>query len=98
HLLRSTENTSHFGKLANQLRCLFHTEPQHIGKGMPFEFYLQGRPIKAFASADFTGDIDIRQEVHLNGFITIAGTGFTASPSYIKGKTTRLVTSHLRFR
>ena len=46
---------------------------------------------------DFAGNIDIREELHLNFDDAVAMTSFAASALYIEAESSRLIPSHLGF-
>ena len=46
--------------------------------------------------ADFTRNVNVRQEVHLNGDSSIAGAILAAPALYVKAKATLLITTNLR--
>ena len=60
---------------------------------MPLVFDGLGLAVKAAARADFAGDPDIGEELHLHQVGTIAGAGFAAPAFDVKGKAARLITS-----
>ena len=46
--------------------------------------------------ADFAGDVDVRQEVHLDLYYTISLARFAPAAFYIEGKSSRRIAPHLR--
>ena len=57
---------------------------------------IQCLAVIALAVADFTRDIDIRQKMHLNLPDTVSLTRLAAAALHIKGKSSFLITTHLR--
>src|SRR5699024_6745070 len=69
---------------------------QYFGDIFALVQHFQGLTVIARAITDFTRDINVRQEVHLNlqGAVTLAG--LTAPAFNVKAKASRLITAHLR--
>lgn len=70
---------------------------QYVGNGLTLEAHFQRFAIVTLAMANLTRDIYIGQEVHLNGFVTVALAGFTTSAAYIERETSRLVSADFGF-
>ena len=61
-----------------------HGHFQHIINRLPPIFHLESFPIVSLAFADFTGNVDIRQKMHLDFQDAIALTRFAASAFDVK--------------
>ena len=46
----------------------------------------------------FARNLNVRQEIHLDGFVAVSATGLTAAPFHIKGETSRFIASYLGLR
>src|SRR3546814_19728277 len=57
---------------------VFHRHVQHVGDGHALELYFEGSAIVARSVADVAGDLEVRQEVHLDFQQAVALTGSAA--------------------
>ena len=57
--------------------------------------YLKGVPVVPVAAAGFAGDLDIREEVHLDLDEAVALAGFAPAALYIEAEPARVVAAHL---
>ena len=81
--------------MGKELIGLLHCHIQHIIDILSLIANLQGFPVIAFSVTNLAGHIDIRQEMHLNLYNTVSGTGLTASPLHIEGETSLGIASFL---
>jgi hypothetical protein len=65
---------------------------------MPPVLDIEGLPVIAAAPANITGNIDIREEVHLDFHDTITAASLTAPPLHIEGESARGIPPDLRLR
>ena len=59
---------------------------------------LQRLAVVAFALAHLAGNVNIRQEVHLDLELTVAAAGLAASAAHVEAEAPRVVASRLRVR
>ncbi len=70
---------THGWNCGEELSAFLNRHVENIGNRLAFELHFQRFAVVALAVTDITGDIDIRQEVHLNLDDAIALAGLTAS-------------------
>src|SRR5690606_7954042 len=71
---------------------------EHVGDRFSLEDDIQGLAIVSLAVADVAGDIDVRQEMHLDLQYAIALARLAASALDVKGESARQVTARLCLR
>src|SRR3546814_15117928 len=69
---------------------------QNVGDGLALERHLQRLAVVALAVAHVAGDVDIRQEVHLDLQHAVALTGLAPPALDVEGEAPRLVRSEER--
>src|SRR3546814_10886608 len=80
-----------------ELDRVLHRHVQNVGDGLALERHLQRLAVVALAVAHVAGDVDIRQEVHLDLQHAVALTGLAPPDLDVEGedrKSTRLNSSH----
>jgi hypothetical protein len=77
------------GTAAEEARGLLDRHVQHVGDRLALEDDLQRLAVVALALADVAGDVDIRQEVHLDLDDAVALAGLAAATLDIEGETAR---------
>ena len=77
---------------------LLHRHFEHIVDVLPLPGDLQRLPVVPLSAADIAGDIQVRQEMHLDLSHAVALAGFAAAPLDVEGEPVLLVSSRLRFR
>ena len=77
------------------MKRLFYRHIQNIINAFSFIFYFQRLAVIAFAAADFTRNVNIRQEMHLDLQDTVSGAGFTASAFYIEAESSFFIAACL---
>ena len=70
---------------------------QHVKNTLPFILHLERFPVVPLPLADFAGNIDVWQKIHLNLYDTVSGAGFTPSALYVKAEPSLAESPHLRF-
>ena len=70
---------------------------EHIGNAFSFESHFERFAVIAFAVTGFAGHIHIGKEVHLDGFVATAFTGFATPAAHIERKATGLVSTNFCF-
>lgn len=71
---------------------------EDVGDGLSLIFYFQGLPIITGAVADFTGHVDVGQEVHFDADDAVALAGFTAAALDVEAEAAGFIASDLGFR
>ena len=74
---------------------LLHCHVQHVGDGLFLIFDFQRLPVVTCTLADLAGDVDIRQEVHLDLEDTVALAGLAAASPDVKAEPARAIAPHL---
>ncbi len=72
-----------------------HCHVQHVGDGLFLIFDFQRLPVVTCTLADLAGDVDIRQEVHLDLEDTVALAGLAAASPDVKAEPARAIAPHL---
>src|SRR5216683_2891804 len=72
-----------------------HRHVEHVGDRLAFEEHFQRLAVVAFALADIAGDVDVRQEVHLDLEDAVALAGLAAAALDVEGKSPGLVAARL---
>src|SRR3546814_12083096 len=80
-----------------ELDRVLHRHVQNVGDGLALERHLQRLAVVALAVAHVAGDVDIRQEVHLDLQHAVALTGLAPPALAVEGEAPRLVSARLRF-
>ena len=89
------ENLRH---VLEELYCLVDGHIQYIGDALSLVSYFQRLTVVTLAVAYLTWNIDIRQEVHLDGLVSISATRFASATLHVEGESARLVTTDLSLR
>src|SRR5207302_9651050 len=84
----------HVGK---ETHCLFYRRIQDISNILAFIVYLQRLAVVAFALTDFTWNIHIRKEIHLNLDDSLALASFTPATFDIEREAACLVATYSGF-
>ena len=71
---------------------------QYVGDALALISHLQGLTVVSFAMTNLARYVDIREEIHLDGLVTISLTFLTSSTLHVEGESARLVTTDLRLR
>ena len=79
------------GQVLEEGQGLFHRHLQHLVDVLALVAHLQRLPVVPLALAHLAGDIDIRQEVHLNLDESIPGAGLAPSSPDVEGKPPSIV-------
>ena len=85
-------------KVFKEGQCLLHRHVQHIVYALSFIFHFQGLSVVALSLADFTGNVHIREEVHLDLKNTVTAAGLTSSAFYIEAESAFFIASGLGIR
>ena len=88
------ENLRH---VLEELYCLVDGHVQYIGDALSLVSYLQRFTVVSLAVAYLTRYIDIWQEVHLDGLVSISATRFASATLHVEGESTWFVTTDLGF-
>ena len=67
---------------------------QHIGNALTFVAHFKRFAVVSLTVTLLAGHVNVRQEVHLDGFVAVALTCLAATALHIKGKTPRFVAAH----
>ena len=87
-----------FRYAAEESDALLHRHLQHIIDTLSLIFDLQCLPVIAMSFANLTGNVDIRQKVHLNLDDAVALAGFAASALDIEGEAPGIEPAHFGIR
>ena len=74
----------------------FHRHVQHFRDVLSLITDFQRLPVITASAADLAGDIDIREEVHLDAHQSVTGTGFAPAALRVEGKPPLVVAAHSR--
>src|SRR3984957_9801191 len=77
---------------------VFHRGRQQIGDRKTLVLHLQRFTVVAAAMAYVAGDVDVREEIHLDALEPIALAGFAASALLVEAEAARFVAAFARFR
>ena len=91
HVIQGLDLPADKRHIFEERQCFFHRHVQHIKDALALVFHIQRLTIVAFAATDLAGDIDIRQEMHLDLNDTVTTAGFTSSALDIKAETSLAV-------
>ncbi len=69
---------------------------EHVGDAAALELHLQRFAVVALAVAHVAGDVDVRQEVHLDLDHAVALAGLAAAALHVEAEAARLVAAHAR--
>ena len=83
------------GHVLEELHSLIDGHIEHIGDGLALIAYLERLAIITLAMTLLAGHLNIGQEVHLDGLITIAATGFAAATLDIEREAAGLIATDL---
>ncbi len=97
HILDGLELALNFGNVFEKFYRIIDRHVQDLSDIFLLVVDFQGFTVIAGAMANFAGNIDIRQEVHLNLDDAITATCLTAAALDIKGETTLLIAPNLGF-
>jgi len=64
---------------------------QHLGDVLVLVAHLKRLAIVALALANVAGDVDVRQEMHLDAVDAVPGAGFAAAAAYVEAEPARFV-------
>ena len=81
-----------------EVNRLLDRHVQDLGDGPALVVDLQGLPVVPGPVADLTGDVHVRQEVHLDLDRAVTGAVLAATTLDVEGEPARLVAAHLRLR
>ena len=95
NILKGFELSCDLWQVLEKLYTLINSHFQNIVNGLSLIMDFQCLTVIALALADFTGDINIRQEVHFYLDYTVALAGFTASSLDIEGESSAGITMSL---
>ena len=83
------------GTALNSADGLLHRHVEHVGDGLLAIFHFQRFAVVALALADVAGDVDVRQEVHLDLDDAVALAGLAAPALHIEGEAPRRIAARL---
>ena len=86
YILKCFQFSVDFRDMFKKFAGFIHRHFQNIGDAFAFECCFQCFPVVASALADFTGDINIGEKMHLDLDDAVALTGFTAAALHIKAE------------
>ena len=86
HIIERLDLAADGGNIFKKFQRLLDSHFQDIRDVFALVADLQGLTVVAFAVADFTGDIDIGQKMHLDLDDAVAGAGFAPPSLYIEGE------------
>ena len=72
------------GNIFEKWKSVFDRCVKQFGDRKPFVFYRQRFSIVSLAAAHIAGDINVRQEIHLDPFHTVALASFAPAAFYIE--------------
>ena len=81
-----------------EFRAVLDRHVEHIGNRLALEMHVQRLAVIALALAGLAGDVDIRQEVHLDLDDAVALAGFAAPALDVEAEPARRITARFRFR
>ena len=79
HIIQGLDFIADGGHMLEERQGLLHRHVQHIKNTLSLVFYFQSFTIVALTAADLTGNIHIRQEVHLDLDDSVTAAGLTAT-------------------
>jgi hypothetical protein len=85
-------------QVLHQRQGLFHGGIQQVGDGVALELHLQRLAVVAAPAAHVAGDVDVRQEVHLDALEPVALARLAAAALHVEAEAPRLVAALARFR
>ena len=97
HILDGLELALNFGDMFEKFHRIIDRHIQDLSDVFLLVVDFQSFTIVSGAMANLTGNVDIRQEVHLNLDDAITATCLTAAALDIKGETTLLIAPNLGF-
>ena len=86
------------GMFSKVLQRLGDRHVEHLGYVRALPLYLQRLPVVACAVANFAWNRDIRQELHLDINVAVAGAGFAPAALHVEREPAGLVAPSARFR
>ena len=85
------------GEISEEIERFFDGHVQHIGDRLAAIVDFERLGVVAFAVADLAGDVDIRQEVHLDALDALALAGFAAAALDVEAEPPRFVAADFGF-
>ena len=98
HLLQRAQPPHDARDGGEEVRRFVHRQRQHLGDVQPLVAHLERLAVVAASVADVAGDVDLRQELHLDAQRPLSLAGFAAPALDVEGEAPRLVAAHLRLR
>ena len=95
HIIKCFDLPAYGGNILKKLHGFFYSHVQYIVDIFVFVFYFQCFSVVTFTLADFTWNIYISQEVHLDLDDPVSAAGLTSAALYIKAESALLVASCL---
>ncbi len=96
--VQGLEGFAHPRHRLEELGSLFHGHVEHVGDRLALEQHFEGFAVVALALAGVAGDVDIRQEVHLDLDHAVALAGLAAAALDVEREPARFVAARLGFR
>src|SRR5687768_11057485 len=84
------------GHVREEREPLFDGHLEHVRDALPLVADLERFAVVALPAADLAGDVDIREELHLDLDDPVAGAGFAASTLHVEGEPARAVATQAR--
>ena len=98
HLVQRRENAVDGRDVGEELARVLHAHGQDVRDVLALVPDLESLPVVAEPAADIACDVDVRQEVHLDLVLAVAGAGLAAAALHVETEPTRLVTPGPRLR
>ena len=92
HIIKGLNFPAYTGNILKKCHSLLHSHIQHVEYILPLIFDLKGFSVVAFSAADFTGDVNIGEEVHLYFNDSVTAAGFTSAALHIEAEPSFFIT------
>ena len=97
YILDGLDLAEDLGHVLEELDGLIDGHVEHVGNRLAFIAHFERFTVVTLAVALLARHLDIGQEVHLDGLVTIAATGLASPAFHVERETARLVASYLGF-
>ena len=98
HVVQGLQLVLDLGDVGEEGQGLAHRHVQHVGDGLAVVGDLERLPVVALAVADLAGNVDIRQEVHLNLDLAVSLAGLAAAARHVEREAPGAVAAHAALR
>ena len=91
HVVKSLELVVDAGQIFKEGQGFVHGHIQHLVDVLALILDFQGLPVVALTLADLAGDVDVREEVHLDLDEAVSGAGLAPPAPHVEGEAARPV-------